>query len=146
MTKMHRHSQPSTNMKKQLFTLAFIGAAFIGCTKSDEHDHAAGNHHHDSVAASTTQHNDMSGASMETRMQTMNSEMVQHLGPADADYDHRFIDMMIPHHEGAVMMAKDALQKSQRPEIKKMAEEMIAAQEKEIAQLKAWGEEWYHKH
>ena len=88
----------------------------------------------------------MSGASMEEKMTTMNAEMVQHLGPADADYDHRFIDMMIPHHEGAVQMAKDALQKSQRPEIKKFAEEIIAAQEKEIAQLKAWGEQWYHKH
>jgi uncharacterized protein (DUF305 family) len=88
----------------------------------------------------------MSGGTMEERMQTMNAQMVQHLGPADADYDHRFIDMMIPHHEGAIAMAKDALQKSQRPEIKKMAEEMITAQEKEIAQLKAWGEAWYHKH
>lgn len=65
------------------------------------------------------------------------------LGPADANYDLRFIDSMIPHHEGAVIMAKDALQKSKRPEIKKLANDIIKAQNKEIAQLKQWRQAWY---
>ncbi len=39
------------------------------------------------------------------------------LGPAEADFDLRFIDAMIPHHEGAVAMAEQALAHSQRPEI-----------------------------
>jgi uncharacterized protein (DUF305 family) len=133
-------------MKKQLIAIALVGATFFGCSKSDTEDHSAATHSDSNVAPATMDHSNMSGASMEEKMTTMNAEMVQHLGPADADYDHRFIDMMIPHHEGAVQMAKDALQKSQRPEIKKFAEEIIAAQEKEIAQMKAWGEAWYHKH
>jgi uncharacterized protein (DUF305 family) len=67
------------------------------------------------------------------------------LGPADADYDLRFIDAMIPHHQGAVNMAKEVLNKSQRPEMKKLAQDIIAAQNREINQMKQWRESWYPK-
>ncbi len=65
------------------------------------------------------------------------------LGPADQQFDLRFIDAMIPHHQGAVVMAKEALQGSQRPEIQQLAEDIIAAQEKEIQQMQAWRRAWY---
>lgn len=65
------------------------------------------------------------------------------LGPADESFDLRFIDGMIPHHEGAVLMAQEALQKSNRPEIKQLAEAIVAAQEQEIAEMKAWRSTWY---
>ncbi|MGF1517962.1 MAG: DUF305 domain-containing protein [Nodosilinea sp.] len=65
------------------------------------------------------------------------------LGPADATYDLRFIDGMIPHHEGAVVMAEAAIENSQRPEIRQLAEAIIAAQEVEIAQMEQWRAEWY---
>ena len=134
-------------MKKYLLATAFCAFGVLGCAKADDdgHDHSMTTHT-DSAAGHSVQPPGGSGGSMDERMSAMNAEMVQHLGPADAEYDHRFIDMMIPHHEGAIMMAKDALQKSQRPEIKKLAQEIIDAQEKEIAQLKSWGEQWYHKH
>uniref|UniRef100_A0A832HAG8 DUF305 domain-containing protein n=1 Tax=Oscillatoriales cyanobacterium SpSt-402 TaxID=2282168 RepID=A0A832HAG8_9CYAN len=67
------------------------------------------------------------------------------LGPANEEFDLRFIDAMIPHHEGAVVMAKEVLQKSQRPEMKKLANEIIRTQAKEIAQMKAWRAAWYPK-
>ena len=69
--------------------------------------------------------------------------MKNHLGNANAQYDKRFIDMMIPHHQGAITMAKDALQKSQHPEIKKMAQNIIDSQQKEIKQFQAWRQNWY---
>ena len=81
--------------------------------------------------------------SMEKQMQTMNEMMVKHLGKKDAQYERRFIDMMIPHHQGAIMMAEHAMQNANRPELKKMAEEIILAQKKEIAQLKQWRKDWY---
>lgn len=75
----------------------------------------------------------------------MNHSMSMDLGPADADYDLRFIDGMTPHHQGAVEMSQEALKKSQRPEIKKLAQDIIAAQNREINQLKQWRQAWYPK-
>ena len=57
-------------------------------------------------------------------------------------FDLRFIEAMIPHHESAIMMAKDAQQKSTRPEIQDLATAIITAQEAEIAQMQAWRQTW----
>ena len=67
------------------------------------------------------------------------------LGPADANYDLRFMDAMIPHHEGAVMMAKDALKKATRPEVKRLAKAIVTAQDKETIQMQQWRKDWYPK-
>ena len=76
-------------------------------------------------------------------MRMMNDRMVKYLGHKDADYEKRFIDMMIPHHEGAVLSAKHALEHSNRPELKEMARKAIEDQSKEIETLKKWRTEWY---
>ncbi len=75
----------------------------------------------------------------------MNHSMAMDLGPADADYDLRFKDAMIPHHQGAILMAKEAQQKSKRPEIQKLADEIIKAQNQEITQMRNWRTAWYPK-
>ncbi len=67
---------------------------------------------------------------------TMSGMMMKDLGAADSNYDLRFINAMMEHHEGAIVMAQDALKKSKRPEIQKLAQEIITAQQKEIAQMK----------
>lgn len=67
------------------------------------------------------------------------------LGPADPDYDLRFIDAMVPHHEGAVIMAKAVLDRSQRSELRQLATEIINAQDQEIDQMRQWRKAWYPK-
>jgi uncharacterized protein (DUF305 family) len=64
--------------------------------------------------------------------------------PATAgDFDELFINMMVPHHEGAVEMALIAQERSQRPEVQQMANEIIALQAGEIDQMRAWKQAWY---
>jgi uncharacterized protein (DUF305 family) len=62
--------------------------------------------------------------------------------PGDAPFDIRFIDAMIPHYEGAIMMAKEAQQKAQHAEIKQLADAIIKAQTAEIERMKQWRTEW----
>jgi uncharacterized protein (DUF305 family)/uncharacterized cupredoxin-like copper-binding protein len=59
------------------------------------------------------------------------------------EFDLAFIDMMKPHHEGAVAMAKVALERAEHEEVRTLAQEIIDAQDAEIAKLKAWRAEWY---
>ena len=58
--------------------------------------------------------------------------------PATGDTDVDFARMMIPHHQGAIDMAKAELAEGKDPELRRLAEAIIAAQEKEIAFLKQW--------
>lgn len=80
---------------------------------------------------------------MSKDMRSMNAMMVEKLGKADREYEKRFIDLMIPHHEGAILMAEDALKKATRPEIKEMARKMIEDQQREITKLKKLRDEWF---
>jgi uncharacterized protein (DUF305 family) len=64
---------------------------------------------------------------------------------ASIPFDQRFITAMIAHHEGAVEMAKEAQAKAEHPEIKQLAENIIAAQEKEIQEMQGWSQEWFGK-
>ena len=58
-------------------------------------------------------------------------------------FDEAFIDAMIPHHESAIAMANAALDGSDNPEVREIARAIVEAQEKEIAQMEAWRQDWY---
>jgi uncharacterized protein (DUF305 family) len=57
--------------------------------------------------------------------------------------DAHFIVMMIPHHQGAIAMSELALTRARRPEIKALAQRIIASQSREITQMRQWYRQWY---
>ena len=73
---------------------------------------------------------------MDETMKAMMDKMhnMQMTGNTDKD----FVMMMIPHHESAVKMAENELMHGKQLELKKMAQQMITDQNKEITDLSAW--------
>ncbi|MXQ12294.1 DUF305 domain-containing protein [Microvirga makkahensis] len=67
-------------------------------------------------------------------MKMMHNMHVPYTGNPDVD----FRTHMIPHHQGAVEMAKVALKHTKDPETKRMAQKIIDDQEKEIAEMQDW--------
>ena len=77
-------------------------------------------------------------ASAKAYQQAMDVMMKDMMMPYAGNADEVFARSMIPHHQGAIDMAKVVLQYGKDPEIRKMAEEVIKAQESEVAFLKDW--------
>ena len=73
---------------------------------------------------------------------SMNMDMSHMQSMSGNAHDTMFIDMMIPHHQGAIDMSRDALTKAEHQELKDMAQKIIADQQKEIDQMKQWKEKW----
>jgi uncharacterized protein (DUF305 family) len=63
-------------------------------------------------------------------------------GEAPMD-DATFVAGMIPHHQSAVMMAEQVKAQTDNPAVAKLADGIIAAQEREIAQMREWRADWY---
>lgn len=58
-------------------------------------------------------------------------------------FDKAFITEMIPHHQSAVMMAQMLKASTDRSEMRKLADDIISAQSKEIEQMREWYNNWY---
>src|SRR3989344_8594807 len=71
------------------------------------------------------------------------THMMQDGTMMEQDIDQHFIVQMIPHHEGAIVMAKIALERSKRSEVLDLANAIIKAQEAEIADMRGWYLSWY---
>ena len=110
-------------MKTLLLPLAGLTLAIAACTP-----------------AGTTSGSPSAGAHVSPNVDPSNS------GGASAegtDLDRAFIDMMVPHHESAIAMAKIAQERAEHQELKDMAVEIVKAQEGEISQLHEWRVAWF---
>lgn len=81
----------------------------------------------------------MGGMGMESSMEEMMESME---GKTGDEFDRAFMDAMTVHHQGAIEMAQEALNSSDREEIRKMANDIISAQTKEIEMMRQWKEDW----
>jgi uncharacterized protein (DUF305 family) len=78
--------------------------------------------------------------SMEEQMKQLSSELDDKSANA---LDKVFVENMIVHHEGAIEMAKKVVDKTKRPEVKALAEEIITTQSTEVETMNGWLKAWY---
>ena len=115
-------------MPSILVTAALIMVPTLSWAQSAQPDHMK--HMQMNTKPAATPADKAFAASMQTMMKNMS---VKPTGKPDRD----FVLMMTPHHQGAIDMAKVELQYGTDPELRQLATDIIAAQEKEIAQMKA---------
>lgn len=65
------------------------------------------------------------------------------LGQADRSFDLRYINAMISHHRGALLLAEQLAPNTTRPEMKTLAQNILADEPKAIAELYSWKKDWY---
>lgn len=100
-----------------------------------------------SVGAYAIYKNNESGSSETQTAQTVQADTSsdtykQYAAMTGETYDRNFIANMIAHHQGAVDMAKAAQTNAKHSELKTMADNIVTAQEKEIADMLAWQKAW----
>jgi uncharacterized protein (DUF305 family) len=80
-------------------------------------------------------HHDMEGM--------MSPEEMQHLREIDGqEFDCLFVEHMIHHHEGAIIMSEDVLEDGQADRVAELAEDVINVQETEIEMMEGWQRDW----
>jgi uncharacterized protein (DUF305 family) len=82
---------------------------------------------------------EMSPEQMRGMGMTMDPQQLANQKP----FEEAFIDAMIPHHQSAIEMAQVALENSDNPKIKDLAQYIISAQQREIEQMTQWRQQWY---
>lgn len=65
------------------------------------------------------------------------------LGQADRTFDLRYINAMIAHHRGAMLLAEQLGKNTARPEMKTLSQNILNDEPKAIAELYAWKKDWY---
>lgn len=130
--------EQESGMSRGFVRVAVIGlmvAASMLAQAADQHAHGmqAEDAAPASFVASTAKSFD---ALMKDAMTVMDRDM--RAAPVNGQPAHDFMAMMIPHHQGAIDMAKSILLNTQDPEVRNLAQGIITEQANEIRQMKAW--------
>jgi uncharacterized protein (DUF305 family) len=126
-------------MKKTSICVMFVLAATsIGAATANAQDHSKMDHSKmggNGAAAAPAGNEPASTKAYKAANDRMHTGMaIAYSGNADVD----FVKGMLPHHQGAVDMAKIALEHGKDPKVRKLAREIIKAQNTEITFMKAW--------
>jgi len=73
---------------------------------------------------------------MNGSMERMDRGMAE--APMNGNADHDFASMMIPHHQGAIEMAKAELVYGKNPVMRRLAQEILVDQQSEIDAMRLW--------
>jgi uncharacterized protein (DUF305 family) len=111
-----------------LAAAALIGLGAVGLAAAQTQPQGHGQHAAPAAAGEAEKGYRAANARMHKDM------AIKYTGDADKD----FVAGMIPHHQGAIAMAKVVLQHGKDPEIRKLAEAVIREQKREITEMKAW--------
>jgi uncharacterized protein (DUF305 family) len=115
-----------------LLAVAFLLAACGGAGGGQGDESGSGGH--GQMDHSQMDHGQMGHGSMGMGSKGMSRQMVMENGKYS---DERFIDAMVPHHQGAVAMARVALKNAEHEEIKELSRNIVSTQQAEIEELKS---------
>ncbi|OJA05235.1 DUF305 domain-containing protein [Halomonas sp. QHL1] len=125
--------RPLAALKMAASLCVVAGVLIAPSVYAQEHGHHGSHGEH---STTTDTHGDNPAvAAYQAASDRMHEDMAMAFtGNPDVD----FAQGMIPHHEGAIAMAEIVLEHGEDEEIRQLAEEIIAAQESEIAFLREW--------
>ncbi len=120
-----------------LLALLFaVALALVSCAGAGNSSAQQGSSEQDSGEESSDDMQGMDHSNMDMGSEGMMnaSEMLMEGGEYS---DERFIDAMVPHHQGAIAMAEVALENAEHPELLQLAENVISTQQAEIEELRS---------
>ena len=123
--------QPLQSIARCLPLLALLVAAPHGGSRAEDPPRPGGM----PTGAAAAPH-DAADRAMSAGMGRMSQRMAD--VPLTGDPDRDFVAMMTPHHAGAIDMARTELKYGRDPELRRLARDIVAAQQREIAQMNAW--------
>jgi uncharacterized protein (DUF305 family) len=115
---------------------AFLGASIPMSTAQDHVAPAMQLHAHPGSGAPSAASTDAESQFLATNEEAMGKMMADMTVAPTGDIDHDFVAMMVPHHQGAIDMARILLRYGKNEQLKRLAQEIIVTQQQEIAAMR----------